>query len=147
MLLYYRPQYERHNNRHSTPWHRIPNFTAQGNDDVMQTEMYFLQTSATFPGIDGVTYEDMKCYAYQKVEHYAGQCPGVPSITRRVNMLQLEEKYPTEEEYVSDFTFLKNDSSRFSHISLTWILLDSYSTVSVFKSDSTYSTLGMVLEY
>ena len=91
--------------------------------------MSYLQTNAPIPGTDGVTYEGTKCYACQKMGHYAGQCPAEPDIARGVNMLQLEDESPAEEEYVSEFTFLKNDSSKLSHIPPTWVLLDRCSTI------------------
>ena len=48
--------------------------------------------------------------------------------------MQFEEEPPVEEEYVSNFVFLKN-YARFNHIPSTWVLLDSCSTVSLFKSE------------
>jgi hypothetical protein len=126
-------------------------------DSPEETEVsrvsFFLQNGAPIPGTDGVTHGRVNCYNCQAQGHYAGNCP-TPSA-EGVHMLQLENVpnppaarsaagYPT---YRSEFTFLHiagtededfnfhQGDSRYSIIPDTcWILLDSQSTVSVFKN-------------
>jgi hypothetical protein len=99
----------------------------------------FLQNSAAVPGTNGVTHASIKCYNCQGQGHYASVCP----VEDEVTMVQVETP-PTHEEaieepYLSKFTFLHLEDHSFHQRSRniipdTWILLDSQSTVSVFKN-------------
>ena len=104
-----------------------------GEDGDAVTEMSFLQVSPV-PGTDGVTHGSIKCYACQKMGHYAGQCPREAEAEEGVQLLNVELEESYEEEYVSEFVFLQKQDTRLSHIPSTWVLLDSCSTVSVFKT-------------
>jgi hypothetical protein len=109
-------------------------------NDEETSGMTFIQHSAPVPGTDGVTHATTKCYNCQSHGHYASACP-VETETG-VTMVQLgHEEDPYEDEdadYLSEFTFLHLEGHCFHQarniIPDTWILLDSQSTVSVFKN-------------
>jgi len=88
------------------------------------TGVSFLQQGATTAGSDGITHASIKCYSCQAYGHYSGSCPGKTGI----QMLQ-STRHPV------DFTFTqtKHDSD---FIPDAWVLLDSQSTVSVFKNSA-----------
>jgi hypothetical protein len=123
-------------------------------DETEVSSISFLPNGASVPGKDGVIIHGrIKCFNCQAQGHYAGDCPG--SSTEGVQMLQLEStsasNAPTandangDSQYHSEFTFLNvaagSDKDGFifnqsdnNIIPDTWILLDSQSTVSVFKN-------------
>jgi hypothetical protein len=93
-----------------------------------------------------VTYTWIKCYNCQGQGHcYASVCP----VEEEVTMLQVEP--PSHEEaiegaYLSSFTILHLKEHCFHQrsrniIPYTWILLDSQSTVSVFKNRQLLSNI------
>jgi hypothetical protein len=116
--------------------------------------MTFLQNAVPVPGTDGTTHDRVKCYNCSSFGHYASSCPQTPPEQQGVQMLQVTpeehqaDEYSADEDepYVSAFTFLNvqhgpsNDfifhqrDTRSNIIPDTWILLDSQSTVSVFKN-------------
>ena len=93
----------------------------------------FIQVSH-IPGINGVTQGSIKWYACQKMGHYAAQCPREAEVEEGVQLLNVALEEPCEEKYVSKFVFLQKQDMRLNHIPSTWVLLDSCSTVSVFKT-------------
>ena len=52
-----------------------------------------------------------------------------------------DEEYTDEEEYDSHFVFVQKDPRYNSHIPSTWILLDSCSTMSIFKTKAYVSNV------
>jgi hypothetical protein len=108
----------------------------------------FLQNSAPIPGTDVALHELIKCYNCQNQGHYASACPQENREQVGVQLLQMSHGTTTddvEEVYFSEFSFLnikaKPDDFNFHQsdtscdiIPNSWILLDSQSTVSVFKN-------------
>jgi hypothetical protein len=117
-------------------------------DEEEISGMTFLQNSAPVPGTDGVTHEQIKCYNCQHTGHYAGECPQESRDQQGVQLLQVAQDSDlttVDKTYVSEFTFLQveevpgdfsfyQSNTRYEIIPSTWILLDSQSTVSVFKN-------------
>ena len=128
MLLNYRRQHNGSNRRHGT--HIQDEF---GDDDNVQTEMSFLQSQAIVAGTDGVIHERTKCFNCNKKGHYVNECPDDTEIEQGVQMMHVVEGYEEDEEYESQYVFVQSDP-KYSHIPSTWLLLDSCSTVSVFKT-------------
>ncbi len=122
--------------------------------------MTFLQL---VPGTDGETHDGITCYHCNKQGHYAGSCPkhtgntdeGVqmlqvatplaappptapPSWVRTsdtqesLQFLQAEPAPAPDDPYTSAFTFAQ--TAQHNLIPMSWILLDSQSTVSVFNN-------------
>jgi hypothetical protein len=125
-------------------------------DDVSSvTGVTFLQRAAPIAGRDGIVHANITCYHCDSLGHYASECPDAKGVEDGVQMLQLG---PTatistaESSYQSAFTFLHlaepssdfilhQADSCYDLIPDTWILLDSQSTVSVFKNRSLLSNI------
>ena len=108
----------------------------------VQTEMLSPQV-ALIPGTDKVLHDTKKYYSCQKMGHYANKCP-IPQDSEPgedVQLLMLEGEQSDAEEYVSDFVFLQN-STRLNHILVTWVLLNSCSTLSVFPNKKARSPIS-----
>ena len=88
------------------------------------TGVTFLQQGAITPGNDGITHPTIKCYTCQTFGHYAGNCPTETGI----QMLQSASEFAN-----TGFTFTQTTPGT-DYIPNTWVLLDSQSTVSVFKN-------------
>jgi hypothetical protein len=118
----------------------------------------FLQQGAPVPGANGQLHATITCYRCQGRGHYADQCPTPDDNTdENVQLLQTEDVVDddnstrSEHSYVSAFTFtvihvprhvsLHQNDNRFCIIPDTWILLDSQSTVSIFKNPLYVSNL------
>ena len=95
-----------------------------------QTETYFLQTDTGILGSDRVLHKIIKCFSCNNMVHYACTEPGTEN---GVQMLQMYISDAVEEKSVRYFQFLQKHP-RYSQSPSTWVLLDSCSTVSVFKS-------------
>jgi hypothetical protein len=95
------------------------------------TGLTFAQTTATVPGTDNVTHSHITCYECKAMGHYSSACPSATAV----QLLQISE--PNDPIHVEDeeygFTFTKVAEPH-SLIPSTWILLDSQSTISVFKN-------------
>ena len=130
--------------------------------DESVTAMTFLQNGTVVPGTDGVTHARTKCYSCNSHGHYASDCPTENQGTKAVQLLQTDsDAKDTEQPYRSEFTFMhigqevkmndeetvaynqhedmfgyafNQNESRYDIIPSDWILLDSQSTVSVFKN-------------
>ncbi|KAI2508903.1 Reverse transcriptase (RNA-dependent DNA polymerase) [Fragilaria crotonensis] len=81
-------------------------------------------SSVTVPGTNGLTHEDIQCWTCQQHGHYAGNCPtgeatSGTTLTQYAFMLAQSAPPPPECEHV---------------INPDWILLDSQSTMSVFRN-------------
>jgi hypothetical protein len=117
---------------------------------------HFQDNKQPMAGTDGVTHKDIKCYNCQFKGHYSNDCPVnafVDGTTPGVQMLQVsgtdDDDTPCE-PYESEFSFVQLGSddtategfvftqaaNGYNIIPPTWILLDSQSTVSVFKNRS-----------
>ncbi len=91
-------------------------------------------------GTHDVLHPSITCFNCQGNGHYASACP---KDTAAVQLLQVAE---TETPYTSEFTFLhiqepaqfsfNQYEHRYDIIPASWVLLDSQSTVSVFKTRS-----------
>ena len=102
-----------------------------------ESALSFLQNGTPVPGDDGETHNRVRCYNCQANGHYANNCPDRDAATG-TQMLQLESTSEPEPHGDQDsdtdgtpnFTFLNAGDL----IPSTWILLDSQSTVSVFRN-------------
>jgi hypothetical protein len=113
-------------------------------DDEETTGVSFLQQDGSLiPGTDGETHHDIKCFNCNKKGHYASSCPD----TEGVQLLQMANIGidDGDDTYESAFSFLNvghqpeeclftQAATGHNLIPPTWILLDSQSTVSVFKN-------------
>jgi hypothetical protein len=122
----------------------------QPRDEEEVSGLIFLQNGAPAPGTDGALHEQIRCYNCQDLGHYASVCPQENQEQGGVQLLQATHETTNdheedEGEYISEFTFLnvqhpsrqfsfQQTDVRFDIIPSTWVLLDSQSTVSVFKN-------------
>jgi hypothetical protein len=117
----------------------------QSRDEEEVTGLTFLQNGAPVPGTDGTLHEQIRCYNCQSLGHNASVCPQENQEQGGVQLLQATHETIDDnaDEYVSEFTFLnvqphefsfQQNDVRFDIIPSTWVLLDSQSTVSVFKN-------------
>jgi len=107
-------------------------------DDVPGIQ--FLQHGgAAVGGTDGITHERITCYTCQSRGHYSDACPDAviepdpAPVVPAVQLLQVEIEEAIEVDDVSEFTFAQQDD-KYSIIPSSWVLLDSQSTVSVFRN-------------
>jgi hypothetical protein len=109
----------------------------------------FLQSGAPTPGTNGVTHERVKCFTYNACGHYSTTCP--TEAQEGVQMLQVSTTSDAE-PYRSEFSFLQLtaviEGFNFTQagngcniIPSTWVLIDSQSTVSVFKNRNLVSNI------
>jgi hypothetical protein len=113
---------------------RQPRRDHSGDDDV--SGMSFLQNNAPTPGTDGATHERVKCYNCNTYGHYGSVCP--TDVQEGHQMLQLAA---SEHDYQSEFSFAQAAATGPNIIPNTRILLDSQSTVSVFKNRKLLSNI------
>jgi hypothetical protein len=110
--------------------------------------MLFGQSGEVIAGTDGVTHTGVTCFRCELKGHYADECPNGPNATllqseaaAAVTLLQASHTEvvvagdDTANKEVSDFTFTQLPS-RHELIPSSWVLLDSQSTVSVFKNSN-----------
>ena len=119
-----------------------------GSQNMMMTQHEIV------PGLDGLTFQHVKCYGCNKKGHYRTQCPNTSSDARNTNLLQQNNEsnnVEIDDITVPNFT-LHNSSSDSSSSNSSFlqsailhqrnstglpgyfILLDSQSTFSVFKT-------------
>ena len=152
LLLNYKPppkQYQRRQQHHEEP------------SDDMSALTFLQNTDAPTPGTDGITHPAIKCFNCNVKGHYADMCPSRDGVTllqvepaatneaqdntdEEPEAEETPEEYHEEDDetpYVSEFTFvnIEKDKAFGFHqssnlIPSSWILLDSQSTVSVFKN-------------
>ncbi|KAI2513612.1 hypothetical protein MHU86_752 [Fragilaria crotonensis] len=90
------------------------------------TAMTFAQRNALVAGTNGVTHDSIQCWTCQQHGHYAGDCPtGSRSGTMSGTTLT---------QYAFMLAQAADVSNNEHGIDPTWILLDSQSTISVFKN-------------
>ena len=110
--------------------------------------MLFGQSGEVIAGTDGVTHTGVTCFRCEHKGHYADKCPNGPNATllqteaaAAVTLLQASHTEvivagdDNANKEVSDFTFTQLPS-RHELIPSSWVLLDSQSTVSVFKNSN-----------
>jgi hypothetical protein len=128
------------------PHGRREQHAAKDND---MSGLTFLQSGVPVAGTDGTLHACITCYHCQALGHYASKCPLAKSKEEGMQMLQVgpaPHSGTPKVQYQSYFTFLhlappgaftfhQNDN-RYDIIPDTWILLDSQSTVSVFKNQT-----------
>jgi hypothetical protein len=108
--------------------------------DTTTTGLSFLQSSAT-PGTDGITHGGITCFRCNQKGHYISACPGIdhvimPPTTTGVGLLQIgaiDEAHGAPADIDYGIMFAQVDE-RYNVIPSHWILLDSQSTVCVFKT-------------
>jgi len=94
---------------------------------------------AAVGGTDGITHKRITCYTCQSRGHYSDACPDAviepdpAPVVPAVQLLQVEIEDAIEVDDVSAFTFAQQDD-KYSIIPSSWVLLDSQSTVSVFRN-------------
>ena len=109
-----------------------------GNTEGNTVELSFMQESAT-PGTNGVLKPNIKCYRCNKYGHYSSHCPTVENeqgATENSNNHQMLQMARPDSNRGGNFEtlfmqFLKKPS--FKCLPDEWILLDSNSTVNIFK--------------
>ena len=113
---------------------RQPQNQQQGQSSTSNGLQFAQTTTAPVPGLDGILHEAIICFHCQGPGHYASQCPHRTDnneATAGVTMLQSHGP-------VHNFTFLHFDCcfSQSRHVAIpdSWVLLDSQSTVSVFRN-------------
>jgi len=106
--------------------------------------MTFVQSGEVVAGNDDVTHTGVNCFRCEHKGHYADKCPNGPNSTllqtkaaAAVTLLQASHTKAIiaadNTNPVSDFTFTQLPS-RHELIPSSWVLLDTQSTVSVFKN-------------
>jgi hypothetical protein len=139
------------------PRQHQPRQPAQPDDSDTVSALTFSQGTGPAPGTDGVPHSTVECFHCHDKGNHANLCPTRDEMTMlqvepinavpEEDTFQEEEATQDEESHVSEFTFmnvaLDQDTSLLKHFSFhqsadiipdTWILLDSQSTVSVFKN-------------
>jgi hypothetical protein len=101
-----------------------PTSAAAGTSSEAPSALTFAQQGTT-PGTNGVTHPDITCYNCNTVGHYASDCPGerVPTNTTLT----------TAGTTLVQHAFMLTQTERHG-IDPNWILLDSQSTISVFRN-------------
>ncbi|KAI2494383.1 hypothetical protein MHU86_20155 [Fragilaria crotonensis] len=110
----------------NAPTNRNANTRTQQVASPEASAMTFAQRSSSVlvPGTNGLTHEDIQCWTCQQHGHYAGNCPSGETtpgttLTQYAFMLAQSAAPAPEHEHVID---------------PDWILLDSQSTMSVFRN-------------
>jgi Zinc knuckle len=101
-------------------------------EQPVESGLTFTQTSDKVPSTDGKLHPEVRCYKCDKSGHYATQCPSNSSV----QLLQFNEEGSSTIGNTPNlnFTFFQKIDMPLSIIPDHWVLLDSQSTVSVFKN-------------
>ena len=99
--------------------------TVQNPVSAPTSDMTFAQAAAAVPGSDGVTRPKISCNKCDQHGHYPDKCPSVSGV-------QMFQSAPEPSE--CDFSFSQVAQPQFDVIPAQWVLLDSQSTVSVFRN-------------
>lgn len=115
--------------------------TELGTATALLDGMTFAQaTNTTVPGSDGVTHERVTCYRCENKGHYADRCPtesDVQLLQSGPHVHFSDDIYPNDDDadgVVGHFSFAQYASPRHDIIPSHWVLLDSQSTVNVFRN-------------
>lgn len=124
-----------------------PVANAENVEDIEVPAVTFLQHhGAPVVGTDGITHPGVTCFKCDKKGHYAPECPDSETddtVVPDTDVVQLLQVHDEEDLGPSEFTFIQSNTTttfdddahaRLSMIPDTWVLLDSQSTVSVFKN-------------
>jgi hypothetical protein len=112
--------------------------------------MTFVQSGTVVAGTDGKKYERIKCFNCEDFGHYSSVCPkpqaGVQLLQTTASTVSEQDFSDSEED--TNFTFaiitditLQQSRQSDNMIPDTWILLDSESTVSIFKNKNLVSNI------
>jgi hypothetical protein len=122
LLENYKPRTRQHQNPRRPP---VTPTAVVPTDDGLT----FVQTEGFTPGNDGITHSHVRCYNCQRYGHYAG--PACPSTADSgVTMLQVQ--HPEDHEY--SLTQYNHSDNQRVFLPDNWILLDSCSTISIFRT-------------
>ena len=116
-------------NEHKKEEVRTKNKKIKEEDEATTGGLSFFQHGNVIPGVDGQTHDGVKCYYCKMLGHFKNQCPKLKSPTH-FNVLQVESR-PGDKFGVM---FEQCDNIMMGDIPSTWLLLDTQSTVSVFKN-------------
>jgi hypothetical protein len=114
LVNYKTPMNARVHQQHTTPA-VVPNNTPAAATPE-SSAMTFAQKAAVQPGVDGVTHSGVTCFRCQGTGHYADECPTGETTTSLVQ-----------------HGYMMTQTSH-NGIDPSWILLDSQSTISVFRN-------------
>ena len=109
-----------------------------------QPALQFMSAGTKVAGTDGTTHDGITCYECKDEGHYASSCPkkgkkGPKKLTmQHVTALQVVLQNESSDPNTSNMTFVQNYKSP---IPSSWVLLDSQSTVSVFRSPDLLSNI------
>ena len=112
----------------------------QPGQEVTPQGLSFLQESEIIAGRDGVKLANILCFKCRRKGHYANLCPGAPESD--FNALQIQDDGTNDQQNLH-FMFTQ---VRLKRIPDTWVLLDSQSTVSIFKNKHLLQDIRIVPE-
>jgi hypothetical protein len=132
-----------------------PRRNPHGQEPAVEEEdgITFVQAGKVIAGADGVTHTHVTCFRCEHKGQYANKCPNGPNTTllqteaaAAVTLLQASHTKAivanddNANHEVSDFT-LTQLPSRHELIPSSWVVIDSQSTVSVFKNPKFLSNI------
>jgi Zinc knuckle len=125
--------------------HQTPTTPMQKTEETEQAQpvesgLTFAQPSKKVPATDGTVSPEVRCYKCDRSGHYANQCPS----TTNVQLLHFDDgKHNSINSSISNanFTFHQQENVPTALIPDHWVLLDTQSTVSVFKNKSFLSNI------
>jgi hypothetical protein len=88
---------------------------------------YEERAAASVPGTDGVTHHGITCWGCEGFGHYSNECPGRDTAPNATGAT------PTRGTTLTQYAYMLAQSNA-TGIDPEWILLDSQSTISVFKN-------------
>ena len=113
----------------------------KNNNDQQNTEgLQFAQRNGPVPGKDRKTFAHIECFKCNKKGHYANQCPNVNEEGIQLMIEGIEKEDEMKEDNLLAFSFLYQN--KFNSIPDTCILIDTGSTISVFKNKHLLEDIG-----
>jgi hypothetical protein len=118
--------------------HPQSNVTTSGKHNTPETSaLTFAQRAATgtkIPGRNGLTHDAITCFSCNYMGHYATECPGTGASSTAVAKSDTAP-VPTKGTTLTQFAYMMAQSAQpDTGIDPNWILLDSQSTISVFRN-------------